>query len=62
MMWTSLFPLVLTIAAIPASVTPMKQCACSAEPIASIATLADPSVPFLNPIGNETPEANSRWS
>lgn len=30
--------------------------------IASMAMASEPSVPFLNPIGNETPEASSRWS
>ena len=33
-----------------------------ADCIASIATLTEPSVPFLNPIGKPEPDASSRWS
>lgn len=30
--------------------------------MASTATETEPSVPFLKPIGNDTPDASSRWS
>lgn len=62
MTWTSELPRVLTIAARPCSVTPMKAWGFEAECIASMATPTLPSVPFLKPIGKETPEASSRWS
>jgi len=59
---TSWFPRVLTMEAMPCSVTPMKACGLLLERIASIATVTLPSVPFLKPIGKDTPEASSRWS
>ena len=62
MTWTFWFPRVLTIAAMPCSVTPMKACGFEDERMASTATETLPSVPFLNPMGKETPEASSRWS
>ena len=57
--WTSWFPRVFTIAANPCSVTPINACGELAARIASTATPTDPSVPFLNPIGKETPDASS---
>lgn len=50
------------MAAKPCFVTPIKWCGQEAERQASTATAREPSVPFLNPTGNETPEASSRWS
>lgn len=59
---TSALPRVLTMAARPCSVTPIKACGLDAECMASMATPTLPSVPFLKPMGKETPEASSRWS
>lgn len=59
---TSWFPRVLTMEAIPCSVTPMNACGLLLERIASTATVTLPSVPFLKPMGKDTPEASSRWS
>ena len=59
---TSALPRVLTMAARPCSVTPIKACGLEAECMASMATPTLPSVPFLKPMGKETPEASSRWS
>lgn len=38
----------------------MKLCGWDADCMASMATLTEPSVPFLKPIGKEAPEASSR--
>lgn len=55
-------PRVLTMAASPCSVTPMNACGFELARIASTATDTLPSVPFLNPMGNDTPDASSRCS
>ena len=59
-MWQSGFPAVVTTAAAPARVTPKKVCPAAAARQASTATVTSPSVPFLNPIGMDRPEASCR--
>ena len=58
----SSFPTVPTIATRPGLVTDRNWCGCSTAPMASIATSSEPSVPFLNPTGKDSPEANSLCS
>src|SRR5476649_2166065 len=60
MMWQSSLPEVDTMAEWPPLVTDRKWCGCDEALIASTAILTLPSVPFLKPIGQERPEANSR--
>ena len=43
----------------PCEVMPRKACGQDEARMASTATPTEPSVPFLKPIGNETPEASS---
>ena len=54
------FPVVSTIEANPCSVTPRKWCFAAAERSASTATATLPSVPFLKPMGKDSPDASSR--
>jgi hypothetical protein len=60
MTWQSGFPAVVTTAAAPARVTPKNVCPVAAARQASTATVTSPSVPFLNPIGMDRPEASCR--
>ena len=48
------------LAEMPCLVTDKKACELEADPIASMAIWSEPSVPFLNPIGIDIPEASSR--
>ncbi len=50
------------MAARPCFVTPMKWWHPAVALMAFTATWTPPSVPFLNPTGNDTPDASSRWS
>ena len=59
--WQSGLPAVRKIAERPALVTERKLCGWRAAPIASTAICTEPAVPFLNPTGQESPEASSRW-
>ncbi|MCY1384898.1 hypothetical protein D9M69_732050 [compost metagenome] len=49
------------MAAMPILVMPMKACGARAARMASAATLMLPSVPFLKPTGQLSPEASWRW-
>ena len=51
---------VLKIAECPCLVTDRKLCGCEADLMASIATCISPSVAFLKPTGQDSPEASSR--
>ncbi len=55
------FPVVATSAAFPSASMPRKDCGAEAALSASSATWIPPSVPFLNPIGIDSPEASWRW-
>ncbi len=59
--WQSSLPRVSKIAAMPIFVMPMKACGARAARIASAATLMLPSVPFLKPTGQLSPDASCRW-
>lgn len=48
------------LAEMPCLVTDKKACELEADPIASMAIWSEPSVPFLNPMGIDIPEASSR--
>src|SRR6187397_581292 len=61
MMWQSSLPVVAAIAERPPLVTAMKWCGCEADFTASAAMRTLPSVPFLKPSGQDSPEASSRW-
>ncbi len=61
MMWQSSLPVVAAIAERPPLVTAMKWCGCEADFTASAAMRTLPSVPFLKPTGQESPDASSRW-
>jgi hypothetical protein len=58
----SSLPFVRVMAANPCFVTPKNEWPQAAARIASSAISNDPSVPFLNPMGKDNPDANSRWS
>ena len=58
---TSGLPVVETRLARPSAPIPRKDCGAEAALIASSATWIPPSVPFLNPIGIDSPEASWRW-
>src|SRR3546814_7117378 len=61
MTWQSGLPVVAAIAARPLLVTARKWCGWAAETTASRAILTLPSVPFLKPTGQDSPDASSRW-
>lgn len=48
------------LAEMPCLVTDKNACELEADPIASMAIWSEPSVPFLNPMGIDIPEASSR--
>src|SRR6478752_1880510 len=61
MTWVSGLPAVATSAARPTSSIPRNAWAAAAALHASSATWRSPSVPFLKPIGIDSPEASWRW-
>lgn len=55
------FPDVVTTFIFPSSLPERNACDCDEESIASTAIFTLPSVPFLKPIGQGSPDASSRW-
>ena len=60
-MWPYLLPRVRNTADWPCCVMPRKWCGWRTDCSALIATVSEPSVPFLKPTGVERPLAISRW-
>ncbi len=60
-MWPYVLPRVRNTADWPCCVMPRKWCGWRTDCSALIATVSEPSVPFLNPTGVDRPLAISRW-